>query len=309
MTPADIERLLRGVIAVPPLALRADLTVDAAANRKLGRFLLANGIETLLYGGNANAYHLSLADYEAMLEAVMPLAGEGALVIPGTGPDWGKLQDQAPLLRRHGCPTAMILPQDRFAVPAGVERAIRGFVDSFGSAATLYLRSPHYLPPPAIARLLDEDVVCLVKYAIEANADGSDPFLGELTALAGTARIVSGDGEAPALRHLFDFGLQTFTSGTVCIAPRAVAAMRHAAREGNHPRAEALRDHFMPLDRVRRTHGPTAVLHDAVSLAGVAGMGPLAPMLANMDAALRDEVAAMVRALLTLERDGSEGVT
>ncbi len=308
MTPRDIERLLAGVIAVPPLARRADLAIDAAANRRLGRFLLQAGIPTLLYGGNANVYHLSLGEYEAMLDAVMPLAAEGALVIPGAGPDWGKLQDHAPLLRRYGCPTAMILPQDRFVVPSGVERAIRSFVDAFGNPATLYLRNAAYLPPTAIARLLDDGVVCLVKYAIEAPTTGSDPFLAALLAEAGPTRIVSGDGEAPALVHMFEFGLRTFTSGTVCIAPRAVSRMLEAAVAGDRARAASLREPFMPIDRVRRAKGPTAILHDAVTLAGIADMGPLAPMLANVDAATRATLAPMVEQLTALERAVAEPV-
>ena len=54
------ETLSNSVIAVPPLARDANLNVCATENAKIIRHLEAGGIRTLLYGGNAVFYHLSL---------------------------------------------------------------------------------------------------------------------------------------------------------------------------------------------------------------------------------------------------------
>ena len=51
------DDLARSVLAVPPLARRADLTLDHAANRALIRHIERGGIATLIYGGNANLYN------------------------------------------------------------------------------------------------------------------------------------------------------------------------------------------------------------------------------------------------------------
>ena len=60
ITAAD---LARSVLSVPPLARRADLTLDPDANRALIRHLEAGGVSTLMYGGNANFYNIGLYEY------------------------------------------------------------------------------------------------------------------------------------------------------------------------------------------------------------------------------------------------------
>lgn len=76
-----------------PLCRRADGGgIDEGENRKLLRHILAGGVTTLLYGGNANFYHLPVAEYEAVL-GFLAEAGEAAgpqtLVIPSVGPASG----------------------------------------------------------------------------------------------------------------------------------------------------------------------------------------------------------------------------
>ena len=52
--PTTFAKLQGSVIAVPPLARGADLTLNKAENTTLVRHLEAGGVNTLLYGGNAN---------------------------------------------------------------------------------------------------------------------------------------------------------------------------------------------------------------------------------------------------------------
>ena len=65
--PLSVEEFSSSVLAVPPLARRADLTVDAAQNRKLIRHIESGGLRTLLYGGNANLYHTSVHEYLSLI--------------------------------------------------------------------------------------------------------------------------------------------------------------------------------------------------------------------------------------------------
>ncbi|MGC2041330.1 MAG: dihydrodipicolinate synthase family protein, partial [Paraburkholderia caledonica] len=53
-SPFDDRELAASVMAVPPLARRADLALDADQNATLIRHIEAGGVRTLLYGGNAN---------------------------------------------------------------------------------------------------------------------------------------------------------------------------------------------------------------------------------------------------------------
>ena len=102
---------LRGVFAVPPLARRADArrSIDFAENDRIVRRIADGGIRRFLYGGNAFLYHLTLAEYEALLEW---LSGQSAdlWMIPSAGPSFGRAMDQAPLLRRQSFGTVMMLP-------------------------------------------------------------------------------------------------------------------------------------------------------------------------------------------------------
>jgi hypothetical protein len=56
-TPITVADLRSSVVAVPPLARNADLTLNDAANTALIRHMEAGGVRTLLYGGNANLYN------------------------------------------------------------------------------------------------------------------------------------------------------------------------------------------------------------------------------------------------------------
>ena len=88
VTPADLGA---SVIAVPPLARRSDLTLDPEANRALIRHLETGGVRTLMYGGNANFYHLPLSEYDQTLAMLEELAGPDTLVIPSAGPAFGTM--------------------------------------------------------------------------------------------------------------------------------------------------------------------------------------------------------------------------
>ena len=114
------ERLTASVLAVPPLARNADLSLNETENRKLIGHIEAGGVRTLLYGGNANFYHVPPSEYEALLNFLAEAAGEPTLAIPSVGPPFGTMTDQARVLRRHKFPTAMVLPQVGITTSGGV---------------------------------------------------------------------------------------------------------------------------------------------------------------------------------------------
>ena len=113
--------LSRSVLAVPPLARNGDLSLNREANIAMIRHLEQGGVSTLLYGGNANLYNIGLYEYGALLDMLEQTAGAESWVIPSAGPDFGKLLDQAKVLRTRAFPTAMVLPQTFPATPDGSE--------------------------------------------------------------------------------------------------------------------------------------------------------------------------------------------
>ena len=71
-------------MAVPPLARRADCTLDPAANLALIRHIEAGDVRTLLYGGNANLYHTAVSEYRDLLDLLADAASPATRVISGT---------------------------------------------------------------------------------------------------------------------------------------------------------------------------------------------------------------------------------
>jgi dihydrodipicolinate synthase/N-acetylneuraminate lyase len=296
------EDLARSVLAVPPLARNGDLTLNPAANTAMIRHLEAAGVSTLMYGGNANFYNIGLYEYGAVLDFLEQTVAPTSWVIPSVGPDFGKLQDQARVLRTRAFPTAMVLPQTFPATPDGCEKAIRMFADSYGRKVVVYLKTDNYLTATQVARLVDAGVVAAIKYGVVREDPVDDALLRQLVDCVDPKLIISGIGERPAVAHLRAFGLAGFTSGAVCVGPRGSMRMLAALRAGDYAAAEKIRSAYLALEDLRDAHSPIRVLHEAVTLAGIADMGPMLPQLSNIGAAHTSAIRAAALALLAHDR-------
>lgn len=293
--PADLRS---SVIAVPPLCRKADLSLSRGENEKLVRHMHAGGVRTLLYGGNANLYHIAVSEYAALLTMLREISPEDMWIVPSVGPMYGTAMDQAAILRDHEYPTAMLLPTLFPAKPAGVATAIRHFVEKSGIKAVLYIKDEGYITPELAASLVNDGLISWIKYAVVKDDPAQDPYLSRLTSLVTTDLIVSGIGEQPAIVHLRDFGITGFTAGCVCVRPDLSTAMLAAIQSGDIARAEEIRTIFRPLEDLRNAHSPILVLHHAVALAGIAQTGPVLPLLTELPAGLLPEIEKAAKALL-----------
>jgi dihydrodipicolinate synthase/N-acetylneuraminate lyase len=229
-------------------------------------------------------------------------AGPDTWVLPSVGPDYGRAIDQARILKTRDFPTAMLLPMSFPFTDDGLADGARRFTDAFGRPAVLYVKAEPYMRPETLARLVEEGRVASVKYAVVRKNPADDAYLRDLIAAVGADLIVSGIGERPAIVHMRDFGLAGFTSGSVCVAPRGSMQLLALLRAGRYDEAEAVRQRYLPLEDARDGINPIRVLHDAVTLAGVADMGPILPMLSGLSAAERETVAPVARALLAADK-------
>jgi dihydrodipicolinate synthase/N-acetylneuraminate lyase len=294
--------LARSVIAVPPLARNGDLTLNPEANVTLIRHLEAGGVSTMMYGGNANFYNMGMYEYGAVLDFLEQTVAAGTWLIPSAGPDFGKLMDQARILRTRAFPTAMVLPLTFPATPDGSEKAIRLFAESFGRPVIVYVKAENFLTPSHIKRLVDAGLVAGIKYAVVREDASNDTFLRELLEKVDAKLVVSGIGERPAIEHLRTFGLAGFTSGSVCIGPRGSTRMLVALKAGDFATADTIREAYLPLENLRDAFSPIRVLHEAVTLAAIADMGPMLPQLSNIAADQQAAVGAAAKALLVHDR-------
>jgi dihydrodipicolinate synthase/N-acetylneuraminate lyase len=300
-TPVTPQDLARSVLAVPPLALTADLDLAAEENRKLARHIEAGGVTTLLYGGNANLHNWPVSRFGELLAMLEEIAAPDSWVLPSVGPEYGKLVDEARIARNTRYPTLMALPMTFPQTPAGIERGLRDFVQISGKPLVVYIKAAGYLPVEVVARLIEAGEVCGIKYAVPRPDLTDDPYLADLVGAIGPDRVVSGAGELVAVPHLRTYGLAGFTAGCVCIAPRLSMAVLRLLQSRDFDRLEPVLALIRPLEQLREKLSLIRALHEAVTLSGIARMGPILPLLSNMEPEHHAVIAATARALLQAE--------
>jgi dihydrodipicolinate synthase/N-acetylneuraminate lyase len=303
ITPAD---LAASVLSVPPLARRADLAIDAAQNARLLDHLRSGGVRTFMYGGNANFYNIGVTELRALAETLIKLSRDGDWIIPAVGSDYGKARDQLTMLRDYPFPTAMVLPHKAQSTPAGVAIGIRKLADAYGKPVIAYVKDEGYVEAADMGRLAKDGVICAIKYAIVRDDPLNDPFLGDLVSAVDKSIIISGIGERPAIDHLTKFGLQAFTSGSVCVAPGLSMSLLRALKRGDLAEAKRVRELFISLEDERDRHSPIRVLHDAVRLAGICDTGPMQPYLTGFtDPKILAGIEKAAKELLAAERNAT----
>jgi len=288
----------QSVLAVPPLARKKDLTVCPDENAKLVRHLEAGGVSILLYGGNANFYHVRLSEYADILAMLRDTVSDSTLMIPSVGPAFGLMMDQANILKDFDFPTVMVLPQAPVKTEAGFMSGFSRFVDAVGKPAVLYIKDETSISAEGAAELMDEGVVSFIKYAIVREDCAEDEYLERLVDRVDSQRICSGIGEQPALIHMTKFGCAGYTSGCVCVNPGLSQQMLAAIVGKDYDLAESIRKRFVPLEDLRNEIHPIRVLHEAVELAEIADTGPHLPFLSGIASTRQNEVYHAARELL-----------
>lgn len=303
LTPADFAST---VVAVPPIALDTRMEVSLSANLDLVRHIVRGGVSILLYGGNANLYNFCLKDYAKALE-MMEAASAHAHVITSIGPDYGKLQDQAPLIARSSVRNVMLLPMTFPADSHGTSDAVRRIADRLGFGVILYLKRENYIRPEVVEKLVSSGEVRFVKYAIERPDPASDDYLDAVIAAVGKDKLASGMGETPIGDHIGRRNLATYTSGAVCIAPTAAMHLLKALRRGD-PQAPQFAAPFLAFEQLRTELGGIQMLHSAVSASGIADMGPIFPMISLVKPRDMARVVEATHALIAQEQHATAAV-
>lgn len=290
-----------GVIAVPPLCRTDDGTLDWKENDKLAAYIRAGGVTRLMYGGNAFIYHVTLAEYEALLDWLSGLADD-IWALPAVGPSYGRMMDQAALLKRYSFPAAMALPCGDPRDPLGLETGFRRFAEAAGTRVIVYLKDEHNFGVSeaaldALARLVDDGVCVGIKYAVVREDPKQDQYLSALLTRVPKDFVVSGIGERPCIDHWRHFGLRGFTSGSVCVAPSITQQIFEALSREDFGTAESLRSMFIPHEDERDAHGPARVLHASVELAEIARTGPIPPFVTALDASKLAKLGPVAKTL------------
>ncbi len=299
-TPIRMEQFRSSVLAVPPLAREDGDRISRKENERLIRHIELGGVSMLLYGGNANLYHVRPSEYASLLEILEAAAGKDTLVIPSVGPSYGLMMDQADILKSTRFPTAMVLPTKAVMTEAGLMNGFRKFVEAFGRPAVLYIKEEGYISPEGASELVRDGLVSFIKYAIVRKDPADDEFLDRLVSLVDTPLICSGIGEQPALVHMTKFRLNGYTSGCVCVNPALSQQMLRAITSKDYDLAEKIRKIFLPLEDLRNEINPIRVLHEAVALCDIAKTGRHFPLLSGITESAADRVRRVATELLAV---------
>jgi len=302
---------LRGVFPVPPLARKNNprRELDFDENDRIVRHIASGGIRRFLYGGNAFLYHVTLAEYEQLLDWLRGF-GDEHWAIPSFGPSYGRAMDQAAILRRYNFPAAMALPCADPRDAGGLEAGLRDIADASGTPLILYLKEENNFGADkeagldVVARLVDDGLCVAIKYAVVRRDPRQDDYLASLLKRVDRARVVSGIGERPAVVHMRDWQLPGFTTGSGCLAPRMSNAIFASCRSEAHEKAYALREAFIPLEDLRDAWSPAKVLHYATALSGIAETGPVPPFLSSLSDEQLKELAPVAKALRARDDHG-----
>ncbi len=297
-TPILPEHFQRSVLAVPPLARDTAEKICPEQNGKIIRHLEDGGVSMLLYGGNANLYHIRLTEYARLLEILEQASGAQTAVVPSVGPSYGLMMDQADILKSTRFPTVMVLPTKAIMTEAGLMTGFRKFVEVIGRPAVLYIKEEGYISPEGAAELVRDGLVSFIKYAIVRKDPAEDDYLDRLITMVDPRLICSGIGEQPALIHMTKFRLNGYTSGCVCVNPALSQKMLAAIVARDYDTAEQIRKVFLPLEDLRNEINPIRVLHEAVSLAGIANTGRHLPLLSGVTESAADRIRTAAKDLL-----------
>ncbi len=303
----------RGVFPVPPLARRGDArrTIHWEENDRLVRHMAADGMTRFLYGGNAFLYHITLAEYEELLGWLNGF-DDAYWAIPSAGPSFGRLMDQAPLLRRYSFPAVMHLPCGDPRDAAGLEAGLRDFADACGTPLILYLKDENNFGGnleaglDAVARLVDDGLCIGIKYAVVRSNPEQDAYLDSLLRRVDRAKVLSGIGERPAIAHMRNFGLPGFTTGSGCLAPALSNRIHKACEDRDYEAAARSRELFIAHEDLRDAWGPARVLHAATALAGLAETGSIPPFVSPLGKEQLAQLGPVAQVLA--EQDAAVGV-
>jgi dihydrodipicolinate synthase/N-acetylneuraminate lyase len=298
----------QGVFPVPPLARRRPGgEIDFPETEKIARHIAAGGIFNFLYGGNAFLYHVTLAEFERLIEWMSGLE-DNWFCIPSAGPSFGRAMDQAPLLRRYRFPCVMLLPCADPRDAAGLERGYRLFADALGTPLIVYLKEESNFGAnreaglDAVGRLVNDGVCVGIKYAVVREDPSKDAYLDALLQRVPRERVISGIGERPAIAHMRGFGLAGFTTGSGCVAPNLSRTLWELNRAGKWGEAAEVRQQFIALEDMRDAWGPARVLHAATELAGIAATGPIPPYISELNASQMAELGPVAQELAVRDR-------
>lgn len=282
-----------------PVALDANLAVNMDQTLTLAHHVRRGGIASLFLAGNANLQSMSHSQFEAVVEIAEEASAAGPVTI-GLGPELGRMLDQAAIVGRGKLRSVLVLPIIAPADTHGTADGIRHIAGRIGHGVMVDLVRDNHLRPVTLRKLVDEGAITAIRYANIVPNPGDDYYLDRIIEIMGPDRVLSNAGEGALYDHLHVRGLASASSGIATLAPRLLRRIA-GVMPSDPAAAQRLLGPVLELSRIGAMLGPIQVLHDAVSEAGIAQMGPHMPMISKVKDKFRLPFKAAVRAVVSAE--------
>lgn len=282
-----------------PVALNADLSIKMDQTLALAQHVRRGGIASLFLAGNANLQSMSLSQFEAVVEIAEEASAAGPVTI-GLGPELGRMLDQANILGRSKLRSVLVLPIIFPADTHGTADGIRHIAGRIGHGVMVDLVRDNHLRPVTLHKLVDEGAITAVRYAHVGSNPGDDYYLDRVIDIMGPDRVLSDAGEGALYDHLHVRRMACASSGIAALAPRLLRRIADVM-PGDPAAAHHMLAPVMEMSRIRTMLGSIQVLHDAVSEAGIAQMGPPMPMISRVKDKFRLPFLAAVQAVMSAE--------
>lgn len=276
---ADDTTLLTALAGISGILVTPFDAVDRIAPERLGPVVdraVAAGVHVLVCNGNTSEFTaLTLAEAQAMVEAVAELVAGRAPLLAGVGRGVGDAVTLAQTARKAGVAGLMVhQPPDPFAAPRGVVAYVQRIAEAGGGLpVVLYIRNDA-IGLDAIAALCRIPEVIAVKWASPTPLR-----LAEAMRLA-EPRIawVAGLAETWA-PPLYAVGARGFTSGLINVWPDHSVRIHAALDSGDYDAARGMIGAMRVFEDLRAEEGGgtnVAIVKAALAMLGM-DCGPTRP--------------------------------
>ncbi len=279
MTPEDLKRKLRGVLAFAPTPFTPDDQVDREGLARHVDFLCRSGVHGIVVcGGTGEFFSLDLDEYRGVIRTAVEATRRRVPVLAGVGHSTRVACRLAGHADADGADGLMINPF-YFVEPSdeGAVQHYRALAQSTGLGLMVFSTRGAVYTPAMVERLARIDSIV----AFKDEYGDLKMFIETKERLGDRLAWINGMAETLAVPY-FAAGAQAFTSGIVNFAPRLSLAVWEAGAAGRWEELHGLIAHkIRPLAalRERRKGYSIAVVKEAMNLLGMPGGAVRSPLL------------------------------
>ena len=295
MTPSDLRSRLTGVVGFPVTPFTDELALDLAGLRANVEAMTAHPFCVIVAaGGTGELYSLNTAEHTAVVRTSVEATGGRLPVIAGVGGNIGVAIEQAKAAFAAGADGILALPP---YYPHADDAGLLAYYAAIGAATPLGLLvySRDWVNPgPAFVQKLAD-----IPTAIAWKDGQGDARRYQIIMHAVGDRLhwVGGAGD-DLVGTYYRLGIRCYTSSISNVSPTLALQLHEVAARGDEAAlAELMKKYVVPLYalRARRKGFEVSVMKAMMQLQGRAA-GPVRPPLADVSAAERDELRAMMDA-------------